>query len=190
MRQAIQTLVDKGMLVRKRGVGTQVVHSTIRRTVELTSLNDDLASAGREPRTVVLRLDRATADIDLARHLKMDLGCDVWLLERVRFVGEQPLAILSNAIPAEVVDLDGVDLTTSGLYSHLRRCGVHMRVAHQRIGATRADSKQARLLGQRRGDPLLTMERTAFDDGGRTVEFGSHVYRPDLYSFDMTLVDR
>ena len=38
MRQAIQTLVDKGMLVRKRGVGTQVVQSPIRRTVELTSL--------------------------------------------------------------------------------------------------------------------------------------------------------
>ena len=58
MRQAIQTLVDKGMLVRKRGVGTQVVHPTISRTVELTSLNDDLTHAGREPRTVVLRLER------------------------------------------------------------------------------------------------------------------------------------
>src|SRR5262245_63001298 len=42
MRQAIQLLVDKGLLVRKRGVGTQVVHGQIRRPVELTSLHDDL----------------------------------------------------------------------------------------------------------------------------------------------------
>ena len=50
LRQAIQMLVDKGMLVRKRGVGTQVVHAPIRRTVELTSLYDDLKRAGRHPR--------------------------------------------------------------------------------------------------------------------------------------------
>ena len=49
VRQAIQTLVDKGMLVRKRGVGTQVVNAPIRRTVELTSLYDDLTRSGLTP---------------------------------------------------------------------------------------------------------------------------------------------
>ena len=58
MRQAIQELVRKGMLVRKRGVGTQVVqgHSgaDITRPVALSSLYDDLARTGRTPRTDVL----------------------------------------------------------------------------------------------------------------------------------------
>ena len=53
-RRAIQELVDKGMLVRKRGVGTQVVQSSVHRPVELTSLFDDLARAGQEPATKVL----------------------------------------------------------------------------------------------------------------------------------------
>ena len=57
MRQAIQTLVDKGMLVRKRGVGTQVVHAPIRRSVELTSLYDDLKRSGLRPTHAVLGLD-------------------------------------------------------------------------------------------------------------------------------------
>ena len=43
LRQAIQTLVDKGLLVRKRGVGTQVIQPHVRRSVELTSLYDDLS---------------------------------------------------------------------------------------------------------------------------------------------------
>ncbi len=34
------------------------------------------------------------------------------------------------------------------------------------------------------------MERTAFDDSGRAVEYGSHVYRASRYYFDTTLVDR
>ncbi|MEU6308496.1 GntR family transcriptional regulator, partial [Streptomyces chartreusis] len=42
VRQAIQSLVDKGLLVRRRGVGTQVVHSQVKRPLELSSLYDDL----------------------------------------------------------------------------------------------------------------------------------------------------
>jgi DNA-binding GntR family transcriptional regulator len=48
-RRAIQEVVDKGLLVRKRGVGTQVVQNPVHRRVELTSLFDDLARAGQEP---------------------------------------------------------------------------------------------------------------------------------------------
>lgn len=56
VRQAIQHLVDKGLIVRRRGVGTQVVRGEVRRAVELTSLHDDLARAGRQPSTAVLEL--------------------------------------------------------------------------------------------------------------------------------------
>ena len=38
--------------------------------------------------------------------------------------------------------------------------------------------------------PLLTMARTAFDDSGSAVEFGTHCYRASRYYFDTTLVDR
>jgi DNA-binding GntR family transcriptional regulator len=34
------------------------------------------------------------------------------------------------------------------------------------------------------------MTRTAFDNAGRAVEYGTHVYRPERYSFEVTLVDR
>jgi len=190
MRQAIQTLVDKGMLVRKRGVGTQVVKSRIRRTVELTSLHDDLARAGQEPHTRVLRLEQAKADATTAAELQLQPGDPVWKLERLRLVGGRPLALMSNTIPCDVLDLATVDLSTVGLYEYFRRCGMHLRVAHQRIGACRAGVHEARLLTERKGAPLLTMQRTAYDDGSRAVEWGNHVYRPDLYSFEITLVDK
>ena len=46
------------------------------------------------------------------------------------------------------------------------------------------------LLGVKLGSPLLTMERTAFDDAGRAVEYAQHCYRADSYFFDTTLVCR
>ena len=89
-----------------------------------------------------------------------------------------------------VLDLSKIDLTERGLYETLRAAGIHVRVAHQEIGCRRADAREARLLSERRGAPLLTMRRTAYDDAGNAVELGEHAYRPALYSFEVTLVDR
>lgn len=47
-RAAMDDLVQSGLLVRKRGVGTQVVSSQIRRHLELSSLNDDPERAGKK----------------------------------------------------------------------------------------------------------------------------------------------
>lgn len=190
MRQAIQVLVDKGMLVRKRGVGTQVVRGKIRRSVELTSLFDDLSAAGQKPRTEVVAVGKVPADEDVSRELQLDVGEDVWSLERIRYVGVQPLALMHNFIPVDVVDLEAVDLEENGLYAHLRACGILMRVARQRIGARSATADEASLLDEKKGAPLLTMQRTAYDNAGRAVEYGKHAYRPDLYAFELTLVDR
>ena len=61
---------------------------------------------------------------------------------------------------------------------------------HQRIGAREATARESELLELRKAAAVLTMERTAFDTSGRAVEYGQHCYRPDLYSFEITLVDR
>lgn len=190
MRQAIQVLVDKGMLVRKRGVGTQVVHGQVRRSLELTSLFDDLASAGQAPRTRILELRTDPADAAMAAALQIAPGEPVWTLRRLRLIGTQPLAVMRNHLPSDLIDLEAVDLEAKGLYATLRRAGVTMSVARQRVGARAASADEAALLEQPEGAPLLTMERTAYDNSGRAVEFGTHVYRPDLYAFELTLVER
>lgn len=190
MRQAIQVLVDKGLLVRKRGVGTQVVQSRLRRSVELTSLHDDLTRAGKATATEVLGLELVGAADEDCDHLGVSPGDKIWSVERLRFIDGEPLALLHNSVPASVADLGAADLAGTGLYEVLRAAGVHMRVANQEIGARRAGSREARLLGEPKGAPLLTMRRTAYDDKGQAVEYGTHVYRPELYSFQLTLVDR
>ncbi|MDP8950190.1 MAG: GntR family transcriptional regulator, partial [Actinomycetota bacterium] len=42
MRAALKQLVDKGLLMRRRGIGTMVAPMPVRRAVALTSLYDDL----------------------------------------------------------------------------------------------------------------------------------------------------
>jgi len=69
MRRAMQYLVDRGMLVRRRGIGTQVVQTKVKRPVELSSLWDDLVGSGQQPTTSVLSNESKPASIEVARRL-------------------------------------------------------------------------------------------------------------------------
>jgi DNA-binding GntR family transcriptional regulator len=189
MRRAIQELVDKGLLVRKRGVGTQVVHGQVTRPVELTSLFDDLARGHQAPRTTLLVNEVVLASETVGHFLDVPIGSRVLHLRRLRFANSEPLAILENYLPEDLSEIGRGDLESRGLYQLMRAKGVHIRVAKQRIGARSGTAEECALLGERKGSPLLTMDRATHDDSGRPVEWGHHVYRASQYSFEVTLVD-
>jgi DNA-binding GntR family transcriptional regulator len=188
VRRAIQELVDKGLLVRRRGIGTQVVQGQVTRQVELTSLYEDLRTAQHEPGTVVLTHERMPAGDVVAESLGVPPGTEVVYLRRQRTTDSVPVAVLENYLPIEFADITTEQLQARGLYQILRARGVTIRVAKQRIGARRAHGDESALLDIERGGPVLTMERVAFDNSGRAVEYGNHCYRPDMYSFETTLV--
>ncbi|MFJ8650137.1 GntR family transcriptional regulator [Streptomyces sp. NPDC093546] len=190
VRQAIQALVDKGLLVRRRGVGTQVVHSQVKRPLELSSLYDDLEAAGQRPATIVLtnRFQPATAEVAAA--LGVPEGSDVRFLERLRFAHGEPMARLRNHLPPGLLDPATEELEETGLYRLMRGAGITLHSARQSVGARAATELEAELLTEEPGAPLLTMERTTFDDTGRPVEFGSHLYRASRYAFEFQLLVR
>ena len=99
-RRAIQELVDKGLLVRKRGVGTQVVQSAVHRPVELTSLFDDLARAGQSPTTKLLDYQVSVPAEDVAAELNLQPGArstGMWL---VISASGSPLVLRSRRMDA------------------------------------------------------------------------------------------
>ena len=190
IRRAIRELVDKGLLVRRRGVGTQVVHGQLKRGVEFTSLFDALKLSNRSPTTKVLLHEAMVPAPEVLEALALPPGTTVLHMIRLRYSEGVPFALLENHMPPQFLDLAVDDLEKHGLYQLLRARDVTMRVAHQTIGARASTSEEAHLFGQRPGSPVLTMARTFFDQSGRPFELGSHSYRPDLYSFEMTVVEK
>jgi DNA-binding GntR family transcriptional regulator len=190
VRRAIQELVTSGLLVRRRGIGTQVVHGKISRKVELSSLFEDLARDNRKPRTTLLLHEMITPPGDVMEALDLQSAEPILHIKRLRSAGDEPIALLENYLPAELSDISAEQLENQGLYQLLRAKGATMRVAKQRIGARAATQEEGELFGRPVGSPVLTMTRTAYDNGGRAVEFGNHSYLPETYSFEMTLVDR
>jgi GntR family transcriptional regulator len=190
LRRAIEYLVDRGFLVRRRAVGTQVVHPKVRRPVELSSLFDDLAASRKDPQTKVLSLETVAASDRVAHALGLDDGVDVLAIERLRYADGQPLAIMRNWLPLGLVELDAGRLEGTGLYQLMRAAGISLHLASQTIGARAASGAEARLLQAHKGEPLLTMERTTYNENGLPVELADHIYRASLYSFEIVLVTR
>lgn len=192
VRRAIQDLVDAGMLVRRRGVGTQVVNDQVRRPFKLSSLFDDLAAIGREPVTTIVTLGRVAADIEVADALGIAPGTELVHIERLRATGPSstPLAILRNWLLVDVAGtITADDLERRGLYSLLRERGVRPHSAVQRLGAVAAPPLDATLLHLPVGAPLVTMRRVMQDDTGRIVELGDHRYDAAHYSVELNVIE-
>jgi DNA-binding GntR family transcriptional regulator len=190
VRRAISELVNQGLLVRRRGIGTTVANQMVHRKAELTSLYDDLAREGRAPRTEVLSLNCEAQDERAAAVLELPPGTPLVAIVRLRYAGEIPLAIMRNWLPPALNDLTVDQLTTSGLYAVLRARGIRPTVARQRIGARNATAEERRTLHMSKAEPLVTMTRSAYAADGSPVEFGDHCYRADQYSVDVVVSER
>ena len=186
-RQALRRLVDQGLVVRRRGIGTRVAPALIHRPMELTSLFGDIEKGGHRATTTVLDYGELEASREDAEHLGLDAaGTPVTYIRRLRLADGEPIAIMTNLIPHELAPTRE-ELEAGGLYEALRERNVHLNSARQSIGARNATTEEANLLGLKRGASLLTMQRWTIDQTGRVVEYGKHAYRADRYTFDSTV---
>lgn len=184
-RRALQDLVARGLLSRRRGVGSRVTPSHIHRQVGLTSLNDDLQRAGFTTRTDVLGYAVILAGEEESAQLECPVGTELVRISRLRWSNDEPLSILTNVIPADIAP-SLTELTNYGLYHCLRERGIALASARQVVGARSANDEEAALLHIDPADALLTLSRTAYDSSGRIVEYGDHVYNAARYTLNFT----
>ncbi|WP_210481967.1 GntR family transcriptional regulator [Naasia sp. SYSU D00948] len=190
VRRAIQELVDKGLIVRRRGIGTQVVQGRSTRKMGLTGLYDDLSQDDKHPSTKPLLHEVVPAGEKTSAQLGIPVGEPVLHLRRLRFSDGAPVALMENFLPPEFATITAEQLVQHGLYQLMRSQGATMKVARQTIGARHPSPEERRLLQISRPDPVLTMDRVAYDHSGRAIDLGHHAYRPDLYNIEVTVVDR
>lgn len=185
-RRAMQTLVEQGLLLRRRGKGTIVAPKPKHRPFKLSSLNEELRFQGKNPTTEILKYNVITASAQMAEKLDCLVGDRVVELERLRYRDGVPVAILYNWIPAaKAPSYDA--LLNAGLYETMRTSGITIASTTQAVSAQRPRRRHTKLLGITVKQPVLTIDRTAFDEQGKIVEWGLHTYRGDLYRYESTV---
>jgi len=182
VRQALAALVNEGMLVRRRGVGTFVAQNAAKRRnmSRLTGFTEDLRANRRALETRILAQQIEPPSAEVAGALELADGALVVHFSRLRVVDGEPVIIQRSWVPYECCpELWNEQLLDDSLYATLRgRYGIDLRRADQRIAAESATKEQAGLLQVAVRAPLLRVERVTFDGGNVPVEFARSWTRP------------
>ena len=183
-RNAVQRLVQEGLVYRVPGRGTFVADESVHRTAtHVLSFTDEMRRRGRTPTSRVVATERRAATADERNRLGTD---DVVALRRVRLADDEPVALETAVFPAtRVAPVLAADLERESLFQALARAGIVPTAGRAALSAEAATTDDARLLGVRRGDPLLVERRLIRDQDGDPLEWTESRYVGSRYGLDV-----
>src|SRR5699024_4355422 len=148
LRQAIQTLVDEGILQRQVGSGTYVDSSKVQEKMSgTTSFTEITESKGKKPSSKTVSYNVADPSISELEKLKLKDGDQVLRMERIRYADQQPICFEVATIPIEIVNTLNKKDITSSLYKALEdKAGLKLGNATQTVSAILASEKIANFL--------------------------------------------
>lgn len=183
-RHAVSQLGAAGILRRERGVGTSVDRRTFERSLgALYSLFQVVEESGVPQRSEVRALERLT-DPGAAEHLGLDPAAELVLIDRVRFAGDQPLAIDRIWLPVEIArPLLDADFTHTSLYNELdRTIGKRPNEGWERIHPAIPTAEERACLHLDEGAAVFSIERLGTYNG-EPLEWRVTTIRGDRFSF-------
>lgn len=185
LRQAIQTLVDEGILQRQVGSGTYVASSKVQEKMSgTTSFTEITEGQGKKPSSKTVSYHVADPSISELEKLKLKDGDQVLRMERIRYADQQPICFEVATIPIEIVSsLNKKDITSS-LYKALEdKAGLKLGDATQTVSAILASEKIANYLNVKRGSAVLRVRQITTLDDNRPFEYVRSQYAGDRFEF-------
>lgn len=183
VREALRSLQQQGLLERHQGKGTFVVRPRFEQPLKgFYSLAFTLADQGIEERSAVRVMDRRECGV-AGWALELSAGSGCIYIERLRFAGDEPIALDRSWLPELAAPLLDADLTSGSLYDHLAsECGVILNGGMERIWPVVPDHQDAELLQLPSGDAAFFLERIS-KSNGTVIEFRHSLVRGDRYQF-------
>lgn len=183
-RGAVQRLVQDGLVYRVPGRGTFVAPARANRAASrILSFSDEMRRRGRTPTSRIVERTRRSATKEERHRLGVD---DVSVLRRVREADGEPIALETAVFPAaRVADMLEADLESVSLFEALVTAGEVPTAGRAIIGAEAATAEDARLLGVKKGAPLLVERRLINDQHGVPLELTESRYVGARYGLDV-----
>lgn len=190
IRQALQELVQAGVVERVQGRGTFVAAPPLIHAPLLTSFTENMQSQGQRPSHRVLESWVTAAPQAVADALELEPGAPCRFIRRLLLVNDRALGVAETWLPRAVLGVadplfDAAALAAGSLYEVLQRPPIGLVLARgaETVRAGLADDEQAALLGCSPSAPVLVVDRVSFTADERPVESTRLVFDGTRYAY-------
>ena len=188
LREALRTLEDRQLIVRRHGRGTFVSQAPIVRDLHRNfGITAMIRAAGYHPGTADQAVTSGPAAREAADKLGLAPGDPVTTLRRTRLADKRPVALSVEILPARVLspaDLEQIGTAYQSLYAYLYRhrgIGIYRGLAE--LTPVKATADLAAALDVKRGDLLFCMSQVDYDETGKAVMYAIEYHLPDWVRF-------
>ncbi|MFQ8695986.1 MAG: GntR family transcriptional regulator [Alitiscatomonas sp.] len=184
VRKAVGSLMEKGLVVRKQGKGTFVTKPKYSRNMKkLQSFTEMCEQMGVKPGARVLENRLIAADKKVADRLGIEPGSNVVYLSRLRLADGEPVQVEKSSFPLKYAFLLEEDLNDGSMFECLKeKAGAKVASSEKMIELCRATAEEAALMDVKKGDYLLFVKSTAYDENGEPMYAGIQLINGDRFS--------
>ena len=184
VRKAVGSLMEKGLVVRKQGKGTFVTKSKYSRNMKkLQSFTEMCEQMGVKPGARVLENRLIAADKKVADRLGIEPGSNVVYISRLRLADGEPVQVEKSYFPLKYAFLLEEDLNNGSMFECLKeKAGAKVASSEKMIELCRATAEEAALMDVKKGDYLLFVKSTAYDENGEPMYAGIQLINGDRFS--------
>ena len=188
LREAMRSFEERGLIVRRQGIGTYVLPepSVLDAGLEVLESIESMATrGGLEVDKGGLVVSRRMPEAEEVLLFGMDASEQVVEISRVMLVAEHPVAFLIDLLPASLAPAEAMQEGFRGsvLDLLLRRGDPTPDYSRTEITAVSAPADVARRLNIQRGDVLLHMQADLFTKGGRAMDHSQSYFLPGTFRF-------
>ena len=184
VRQALDNLVNDGLIYRQRGRGSFVAQPAIETSLtRIISFTEDMRQRGFTPGSKVIFSGLVKSDQALSQKLQIEPGEMLAQLHRLRFADGEPLSIeKASLVQRFCPDVLQNNYENSSLREALRtKFGIQLVRAKQSIRAQNATPEQAELLAIKPNAALLVIDRVSYSQDELPVEHLQIFYHAGRY---------
>lgn len=168
VRQALQLLIDEGLIEARHGSGTYVTARYPFDVGHLRSFASDLSGRGAVITTEVLAAGLATPPADVSDRL--GLPGDVFRLRRLRLSDGRPLIVQTSYLPEALAHIfEAEDVAARGLYTILAEHGLTVARASETITPVTLGPTDAHDLARPETSPALSSHQVSFTAAGTAI---------------------
>ncbi len=186
VRQAMSVLERRGLVIRRRGVGTFVTSPKVHQDLAepLRGFYDGLVARGLKPEFSLIEFRKVTPNA----HVAAKLGTEsAMLVSRLYKLDDAPFAVTNIHLHPITSDVTREEVSTTPVYRILERLDKKIARADLTIRAQAAGHESGRLLEIAAAEPVLILDRTSYDENGMALENTVCYLRSDAYEFGLTI---